>query len=78
MCTTLPSSTTTFADSDNVACVANSSPSWVIDSAANKHIYGILSPFSDLIPAQHHIVLADGSSRPIVGKGVLHPTNSLS
>jgi hypothetical protein len=27
---------------------------------------------------KHHIVLADGSSRPVLGKDVLHPTSSLS
>ena len=58
--------------------MAHSSPSWVIDSGANKHIFGILSLFSDLLPIKHHIVLADGSSRSVLGKGILHPTKSLS
>jgi hypothetical protein len=58
--------------------VANSSLSWVIDSGANKHISGKLSLFFDLILVQHQIILVDGSSRLVVGKGVLHPTNSLS
>ncbi len=39
------SSVATLADSGNVAGVAHSSPSWVIDSSANKHISGILSLF---------------------------------
>jgi hypothetical protein len=73
LCTALPSSTT-LANSSNVACVANSSPSWVIDSNANKHISCILFVFSDLIPVQHQFFLVDGSSRPVVGKGVLHPS----
>jgi hypothetical protein len=71
-------SVATFADSGNVAGVAHSSPFWVIDSGANKHISGILSLFSDLLPIKDHIVLADGSSRLVLGKGVLHPTSSLS
>ena len=63
LCSTLPSSSiATLADSGNVAGVAHSSPSWVIDSGANKHISGILSFFSDLLPIKHHIVFADGSS----------------
>ena len=72
------SSIATLADLGKVASVAHSSPSWVIDSSANKHISGILSLFSDLLPNKHHIVLADDSSRPVLGKGVLHPTSSLS
>jgi hypothetical protein len=48
LCTALLSSTATLADSGNVACLVNSSPSWVIDSSANKHIYGILSLLFDL------------------------------
>jgi hypothetical protein len=72
------SSVVTLADSSNVAGIAHSSPSWVIDFGANKHISGILSLFSNLLPIKHHIVLADGSSRPVLGKGVLHPTSSLS
>ena len=79
LCSILPSSSiATLADSDNVAGVAHSSPSWVIDYGANKHIFGILSLFSDLLPIKHHIVLAYGSSWPILGKGVFHPTKSLS
>jgi hypothetical protein len=75
----LPSSSiATLADLGNIAGVAYSSPSWVIDSSANKHISGILSLFSDLLPIKHHIVLAYGSSWPVLGKGVLHPTKSLS
>ena len=31
-----------------------------------------------MLPIKHHIVLADGSSWPVLGKGVLHPTLSLS
>ena len=31
-----------------------------------------------MLPIKHHIVLAHGSSWPIFGKGVLHPTSSLS
>ena len=68
----------TLVDLGNVVGVAHSFPSWVIDSNANKHIFGILSLFSELIPIKHHIVLADGFSRLILGKGVLHPTSSLS
>jgi hypothetical protein len=76
---TLPfSSIATLADSGNVVGVAHSSPSWVIDSGANKHISGILSLFFDLLPIKHHIVLVDGSSWPVLGKGVLHPSKSLS
>ena len=45
---------------------------------SNKHIFVILSLFSDLLPIKHHIVLVDGSSRPVLGKGILHPTSSLS
>uniref|UniRef100_A0A2N9EWV2 Integrase catalytic domain-containing protein n=1 Tax=Fagus sylvatica TaxID=28930 RepID=A0A2N9EWV2_FAGSY len=76
---TLPSSSiATLVDSCHVVGVVHSSPSWVIDSGTNKHIFGILSLFSDLFPIKHHIVLADGSSRLVLGKGVLHPTKSLS
>ena len=71
LCTT---SVATLADSGNVACVAGSSPSWVIDSGANKHISSLLSLFSDLLPIKHHNVLSNGSSQPVHGKGVLHPT----
>jgi hypothetical protein len=31
-----------------------------------------------LLPIKHHIVLAYGSSRPVLEKSVLHPTSSLS
>jgi hypothetical protein len=72
------SSIAILADSSNVVGVAHFSLSWVIDSGTNKHISGILSLFSDLLPIKHHIVLADGSFRPVLGKGVLHPTLSLS
>ena len=58
--------------------MAGSSPSWVIDSGANKHTSSILSLFSDLLPIKPHIVLSDGSSQPVHGKGVLHPNKSLS
>ena len=58
--------------------MAGSSPSWVIDSGANKHISSILSLLSDLLPIKHHVVLADGSSRSVHGKGVLQPNKSLS
>jgi hypothetical protein len=34
--------------------------------------------FYFFIPVEHQIFLADGTSRPILGKGVLHPTNSVS
>jgi hypothetical protein len=72
------SSVATLADSSNVAGVAHSSPSWVIDSSTNKHISSILSLFSNLLPIKHHIVLTDGFSWPVLGKSVLHPTSSLS
>ena len=58
--------------------MAGSSPSWVIDSGANKHISSILSLLSDLLPIKHHVVLADGSSRSVHGKCVLQPNKSLS
>ena len=76
---TLPSSSiATLVDLGNVTGVAHSSPSWVIDSSANKHISSILSLFSNLLLIKHHIVLADGSSHSVLGKGVLHPIKSLS
>ena len=68
----------TLVDLGNVADVAHSSPSWVIDSDANKHISGILYLSSYLLPIKHHIVLFNGSSLPVLWKCVLHPTTSLS
>ena len=72
------SSVATLADSGNVTGVAHSSPSWVIDFDANKHISSILSLFSDLLPIKYHIVLVDSSSRPVLGKDIFHPTSLLS
>lgn len=65
-------------NSGNVACVANASPPWVIDSGANSHISGIASSFTHMNSIDHHIILADGTSRPVRGTGVLHPTSSMS
>ena len=72
------SSIAILADLGKVVGVAHFSLCWVIDFGANKHISGILSLFFDLLPIKHHIVLADSSFRPVLGKGVLHPTLSLS
>ncbi|KAG5531290.1 hypothetical protein RHGRI_026041 [Rhododendron griersonianum] len=62
------SSTATLANSGNVACAALTSPSWILDSGASTHMSGNSSLFSDMHPINHHIVLADGSSQPVLGK----------
>jgi len=39
---------------------------------------GINSLFYNRCPIKYNIVLADGSTRPVIGKCVIHPTQSLS
>ena len=52
--------------------------SWVIDSGASSHMFDTKFLFSNLHSVKHHILLADGSSRSVLGKCVLHPTSSLA
>ena len=48
LCTTLPSSSISkLVNLGNVSWVTNSFPSWVINSDANKHIFGISSSHSN-------------------------------
>lgn len=65
-----PSSTTTMA--------SKFTQPWLIDSGASSHKSGNSSLFSTLHLVTHHVVLTDGSSRPVTAKGTLHSTTSLS
>jgi hypothetical protein len=49
-----------------------------MDSGANKHLSVILSLFSDLIPVDTKLFLADGSSWPVLVKCVVNHTNFVS
>ena len=72
-------STTTFANSGNLALVVGQPTApWIIDSGANAHMSDISSLFSHFCPSQSRIVLANGSFRPVLGTGDLRPTKSVN
>ena len=72
--------TATMIHIGNSAFVPTYSPSssWVIDSGASSHMSGINSLFHNHYLIKHNIVLADGSTRLVLGKCVIHPIQSLS
>jgi hypothetical protein len=59
-------------------CTA-SSPTWIIDSGASKHITGNSNLISFLKPSPNHplVYIADGSSSPVVGIGSVQTTSLL-
>ena len=75
------STTAGLAHSGNLACLSSSTPSpWVIDSGASAHMTGKSHIFSQLLgpPPQSSVVLADGRSCSILGRGSVSPTSSLT
>ena len=67
---------TTMAHIGNPVFMATQSPSssWVIDSGASSHMSSVNSLFHNHCPIKYNFILADGSTRPVLRKGIIHST----
>ncbi|KAJ4737614.1 Transposon Ty1-H Gag-Pol polyprotein [Rhynchospora pubera] len=58
----------------------NRSPEWIVDSGASRHVTGNISEFSSYthLAMPECIQTADGTTQPVVGKGTVNCTGSVT
>jgi hypothetical protein len=56
------------------------SRTWIVDSGASQHVTGVVGEFSSYtcLVVPENIQTADGTTRPVVGKGIVKCTDSVT
>lgn len=68
-------------DTHALASISTSrSPEWIVDSGASRHVTGTASEFSSYnhLAVPESIQTADGTAQPVVGKGTVRCTDSMT
>jgi hypothetical protein len=72
-------SATDTCDTHVLASIPTIRSPWIVDSGASRHVTGTAGEFSAYthLAVPESIQTADGTARPVVGKGTVRCTNSL-